>query len=82
MSETKKLLQTNLGRCQIPGCTRLAQYGLYRVNSDGTKEWLHVCNSHQTIIGDDNERRLKGGDVHDLTELLVKIQSKTKMKGD
>lgn len=53
-------MKKNLGKCQIEGCNKLAQYGLYRTTLMGEKEWLYVCRYHEKIIGDENMRR-EGG---------------------
>ena len=48
------------GQCKIEGCTNLAKYALYMTLEDGKKVWLHVCRTHEKIIGDDNMRRAGG----------------------
>ena len=49
-----------LGQCQVEGCNRLARWALYRTNPDGRKVWLHVCDEHERIIGNENMRRAGG----------------------
>ena len=47
-------------QCQIGGCKNLAKYALYKTFSNGEKKWLHVCESHEQEIGQDNYRRAGG----------------------
>jgi len=53
-------IKTKLGPCQVEGCNEKAKYGLYRTDSKGNKEWLHVCSLHEGIIGSENHRRAGG----------------------
>ena len=54
------MLKINLGICQVEGCQDKAKYALYRTDSKGNKEWLHVCHLHEGIIGSENHRRAGG----------------------
>ncbi len=40
--------------CQIEGCRRPAVYALYKTFPNGQKVWLHVCERHEQMIGDEN----------------------------
>ena len=40
--------------CQVKDCTETAKWNLYRINKDGTKDWLKVCDKHEEEIGDKN----------------------------
>ena len=49
-----------LGQCQVEGCSNPAEYGLYRTNPKGEKEWLWVCRFHEGQVGYENMRRAGG----------------------
>jgi len=53
-------IRAKLGPCQVEGCRTPAKHGLYRTDSKGNKEWLHVCSLHEGIIGSENHRRAGG----------------------
>lgn len=48
------------GKCQVEGCNGRATNGLYRTDSQGNKEWLHVCRLHEGLVGNENMRRAGG----------------------
>ena len=54
------MTKAKLGPCQVEGCNEKAKYGLYRTDSKGNKEWLHVCRLHEGEIGSENMRRAGG----------------------
>jgi len=53
-------VEAKLRRCQVEGCYSKAKYGLYRTDSKGNKEWLHVCPLDEGQIGAENLKRAGG----------------------
>jgi len=47
-------------RCEIEGCKNLAKYAMYKTYPDGEKIWIHVCESHEQEIGQENFKRAGG----------------------
>ncbi|MDO9578946.1 MAG: hypothetical protein Q7J06_00010 [Bacteroidales bacterium] len=47
-------------KCEAEGCPNTAKYNLYRTNPDGTKTWVHVCDSCDRKIAFDNLIRAGG----------------------
>ena len=47
-----------LGKCQIAGCSKEAQFGLYCTGE--IKRWVYVCSEHEKKIGRENLERAGG----------------------
>ena len=41
-------------KCQYTGCDKEGQFGIYKLNSDLTKEWLHLCRQHDMVVAKEN----------------------------
>ena len=53
-------VKPTLGICQVESCNSPAKYGIYRTDSKGNKQWLHVCKEHEGPIGEENLKRAGG----------------------
>ena len=47
-------------KCEVEGCNNLAKYAMYKTYPDGKKRWLHVCESCEQEIGQENYKRAGG----------------------
>jgi len=56
------------GKCQWEGCKSRAKFAIYRINADGSKDWMHVCDIHDRLIAKINGQRRQ-----DLTTYPTKL---------
>ncbi len=42
------------GKCQWEECREKAEFGINRLNKDGSKDWVHVCDRHEKVLAKRN----------------------------
>jgi hypothetical protein len=40
--------------CEYGNCESIAKFGMFRLNSDGSKTWVNLCNLHDRLTDYNN----------------------------